>query len=299
MAETPAPPAAASLLDAGFVARLERLEIRVRRLIAGERRGDAPMNRRGPGALFRGHRGYVAGDDPRFVDWNALLRLGELVVKEFDAEESARLTLFVDVSASMTAAGGRKYALALELAAALGFVALARHVPLAVAPLPGPGGAAHFSGRGQTSRLLAKLASFTPQPKTAYLRAFQAAAPAGRAPGVALVLSDFYDLEEYGPGLAFLRKRGYQTEALHLFADAELRPTCEGPVEFRDLETGRRLRAVVRPELREAYRALVERHFGEVAARCRAEGAGYHRLSVDEPLETTVLSVLRARGVVR
>ena len=291
--------ASASLLAPSFVARLERLEINVRRLLSGERRGDVPMNRRGQGVLFRGHRNYVVGDDPRFIDWNALLRLGELVIKEYDAEESARLTLFVDVSASMTTGDGGKFERALQLAAALGFVALARHVPVHLRPLPGPGGEASFHGRSRVGALLAGLAAEKPAPRTGFLRAFQAAAPPGRTPGVALVISDFYDVDEYGTGLNYLRRRGYQVEALHLFSDEELRSDIVGPVLLRDAESGRTVRTTLRPELSAAYRAVVERHFADVALRCRSSGVGYHRLSVQEPLESSVLTALRARGVVR
>lgn len=291
--------AARELLDPAFVARLERLELNVRRLLGGERRGDVPMNRRGPGVLFRGHRRYVAGDDPRFIDWNAYLRLGELVLKEFDAEESARLTLFLDASASMTAGGGVKFAQALRLAAALGFVALARHVPVRFVPLPGPGGEATFDGKGRVGALLAALAATKPGAKTGFLRAFQAAAPAGRAPGVALVVSDFYDVDEYAAGIKFLRRRGFHVEALHLFTPDELRAETLGPVLLRDLESGRTLRATLRPDLVLAYRETVERHFAEVAGQCRATGAGYHRLDAREPLESLVLATLRARNVVR
>ena len=52
------------LLDPAFLVRLGKLELNVRRLLSGDRRGDLPMNRRGPGMHFRGHREYASGDDP-------------------------------------------------------------------------------------------------------------------------------------------------------------------------------------------------------------------------------------------
>jgi uncharacterized protein (DUF58 family) len=295
----PRPAADVELLDPTFVARLERLELNVRRLAAGERRGDVPMNRRGPGLLFRGHRPYVVGDDPRFVDWNAFLRSGELVVKEFDAEESARLTLFVDASASMNAGGGIKFDQARRLAAALGFLALARQTPVRLAPLPGPTPDASFQGKARVGALLASLAALKTEPRSGFLRAVRAASPLGRAPGVAVMVSDFYDLDEAAPAVEFLRRRGRQVEAVHLFTPDELDPRMLGPVVLRDLESGRSLRATLKPEMLAEYRDTVERHFADVAACCRAVGAGYHRLDAREPLEHLVLSVLRARSVVK
>lgn len=295
----PGPSAAEDLLSPAFVVRLERLELNVRRLAAGERRGDAAMNRRGAGLLFRGHRAYVPGDDPRFVDWNAFLRLGELAVKEFDAEESARLTLFVDASASMGAGGGLKFAQARRLAAALGFLSLAKQVPVRLAPLPGPSPEALFRGKARLGAFLAALAALEPTGRSGCLRGVRAALPPGRTPGVAVVVGDFYEPKEQAVALEHLRRRGCQVEAIHLFTPDELDPRALGPVILRDLESGRSLRATLNADLLAAYRETVEAHFAEVAACCRAVGAGYHRLDAREPLEHLVLGVLRARSVVR
>jgi uncharacterized protein (DUF58 family) len=290
--------AARELLDPSFAARLERLELHVRRLVAGVRRGDSIARRRGAGAQFRGHRDYVAGDDPRFIDWNAFLRFGEVVVKEFDAEEAPRLTLFPDLSASLAVGDGAKFAQTLRLCAALGYVALARHVPVRLAPLPSQSGL-DLDGHGRATALLAALAQLRPAPKTEFLRPFSEASSSGRAPGVAIVLSDFYDLEEYAVGLKLLRRRGYQVEALHLVDAEDLRPRCDGPTILRDVETGRSTRVQVDAALRERYRAVVVEHLADVSARCRASGVGYRRIDARKPIETVVFELLYDRGLLK
>ena len=83
------------------MARLEKLEVVARKVMAGEFRGDTRTRRRGAGSLFRGHKSYAQGDDLRFLDWNVYSRLGELLVKEFDAEENLDLVIVLDASGSM------------------------------------------------------------------------------------------------------------------------------------------------------------------------------------------------------
>jgi hypothetical protein len=73
---------------------------------AGERTHAAP----GRGLEFYEMRGYVPGDEPRFVDWRAYGRTGRLYTKVFQAETQARFRFFVDGSASMQLFGKEDYA---------------------------------------------------------------------------------------------------------------------------------------------------------------------------------------------
>lgn len=50
---------------------------------------------------FLDHRAYAPGDDPRHIDWNALARSGQTVLKLFRNEVRPALDLLVDTSTSM------------------------------------------------------------------------------------------------------------------------------------------------------------------------------------------------------
>jgi uncharacterized protein (DUF58 family) len=289
---------ASEILDPAFLARLGRLELNVRRLLSADRRGDLPLNRRGPGTHFRGHRGYAIGDDPRFLDWNAFLRLDELVVKEFESEEAARLTVLLDCSASMAALGRAKFDQAVRLTAALGYIALARHGSVRVVPIPSAREPVTFGGRNAMTGLLAELARLEARGAARLASSFQAAYPSGRRLGLVLIVSDFLAEGDFRGALRFLRRRGNQVEALHVFLPEELAPSLDGLVELVDVETGKRLRERVRPDSVERYRAVIEAHFRDVAATCRSLGCGYHQLDASHPLEKLVLGFLEARALV-
>ncbi len=66
------------------------------------------LRRRGGASEFESLRDYVAGDDPRLVDWKAFARKGRPIVREFQAERGQELLLLVDAGrrmASVTSEG--------------------------------------------------------------------------------------------------------------------------------------------------------------------------------------------------
>jgi uncharacterized protein (DUF58 family) len=83
--------------------------------------GDRRSIHRGEGDDFDGHELYVAGDDPRTIDWNATAMTGgqQVLVALFKEEAHIRSTILCDVSKSMRFGSSRttKRLLAAELAA--------------------------------------------------------------------------------------------------------------------------------------------------------------------------------------
>ena len=60
----------------------------------------------GGGSEFMEYRAYEPGDEPRFVDWNVYARSGKLFTRKFQAQQSSRVYLVLDESASMSAKQG-------------------------------------------------------------------------------------------------------------------------------------------------------------------------------------------------
>ena len=100
---------------------LLRLEWRVLRRLEGQLAGPYRTAHRGPGTDLAGLRGYVAGDDARFIDWNVTARLNEAQVRVFNEDRELTVWLVVDQSASMTvgAPGRGKHDVATDLAVLL------------------------------------------------------------------------------------------------------------------------------------------------------------------------------------
>jgi uncharacterized protein (DUF58 family) len=120
---------------------------------------ERPAPRRGAGQDFLGVREYRTGDSLRHVHWPSTARLGTLIVREFEREEPARLTVFVDTWAD---AGDDLAEGALDLACA-GAASAAVHALAAgalVSVAAGRDGAVEVrsrAGRGELLELLAGL----------------------------------------------------------------------------------------------------------------------------------------------
>jgi uncharacterized protein (DUF58 family) len=93
-------PTSATLLDPGFMARLDQLDVMSRKMLAGKLKGERRSKRRGQSVEFADYRNYVVGDDLRFIDWNVYARLERLFLKLFLEEEDLSLYIILDVSKS-------------------------------------------------------------------------------------------------------------------------------------------------------------------------------------------------------
>lgn len=93
--------------------RLHGIRERLRR--AGLRR----TRQRGEGRTFESLREYVAGDDPRTLDWKATARHGEMLVRQYEAERSQSLVLAIDAGRLMSEAIGEASRLDHALSTAL------------------------------------------------------------------------------------------------------------------------------------------------------------------------------------
>lgn len=206
--------------------RLERLRVPRRRTVRGEGRGEWRSLHWGTSGLFADHRPYAPGDDPRYVDWNVLGRLGELVVKRFEAEESLDLLLCVDRSLSMS---GRKARKARRLAGALGYLALFHHDRVRLAWLPARGGPplARFRGRARVRSFLAEVSAAPEEGTTDHVRDLVRLVATLRAKGRAVLVSDFFDPAGAIRGLSLLKAHGQEVGAIHVVdpEDAEIPPT--------------------------------------------------------------------------
>src|SRR4051812_24870695 len=186
---------ASPLLGPDFVRELEvlrrRLEIRARSGGAG----DHLAKRRGGSSEFQEHRAYTAGDDMRRIDWAAYARTGEPVLKLFRAEEDVLARILCDASASLGIGEPPKIDTARRLAAAVGYMALARSERAQL--FVGGEGISREStavrGRGGLPALLRSLDAIEAKGGTDFAKAIDTVVQKSARPGMLVVISDFFD----------------------------------------------------------------------------------------------------------
>lgn len=295
--------AAAPLLAAELMHRLERLQLFSRARTSGLSHGERRSRQHGASIQFADYREYASGDDPRLVDWNVYGRSGHLFVKLFEDEALLDVHLLVDVSRSMDWGKPNKLEAARRLAAALGYVALARFDRLRAAPLDEDVGAplGPLWGRDQAAKLLEGMAAWRARRATDLERALGGYARlAGRRPGLAIVISDFLSPTWEG-GLRALLRRRHELAVVHLLCPEEVRPrAASGPGEelrLIDRETGRHVEIHLDGPALDAYARRFAEWTGAIERFCTDHGAAYCRVDSDAPLETTCFETLRRRRV--
>src|SRR5881398_2611329 len=100
MAQTQAIPGA-RFLDPAVLARIGNLELVARAVVEGFINGLHKAPFFGASVDFAEHRGYVAGDDIRRVDWRLFARTDRYYVKQYEADTNTNLSILLDVSRSM------------------------------------------------------------------------------------------------------------------------------------------------------------------------------------------------------
>ena len=228
--------------------KLAPLRLHAKSVADGVYAGGHRSRRRGAGIEFGGQRSYVPGDDLRFIDRHALLRHGELLVRQFETETDRTLCLLVDASASMSykseSAPGAKYAYAALMAAALTKIAVGagdrvsldwfggeRTVELATA-----GGREAFErvvGALETAQPSADLRSDLPALERAVARVERRA----HRGSMVVVLSDLLDLPDGAqPALSALGTRGKTLVVARVLDPFEVTFPFTGPLHLRALE---------------------------------------------------------------
>lgn len=289
------------LLDSEFLDQLERLSLVSRRAIVGRIRGERRSRRRGFSTEFADFRDYVPGDDLRYLDWNIFGRLERLFIKLYHEEEDLTVSLLVDLSASMDQGEPRKSRYALQVAAALGYIALAAEDRVAVYPfdaeLRPPFRAVR--GRRNARRLFRYLEELEPGGETDLRRSLETFAHGAPRRGLVVLISDLLDPAGYDAALRFIAGGRAEPFLIHLLSPQEIEPPLTGDLRLVDCESGDTLEVSVERALQDAYRRTIADFRGGVREGCSRRGIVPLFATTATPFEHLLLGYLRSRGLLR
>ena len=288
------------LVEEVLLRRLERLSLVPRRPVAGGLGGEHRSSARASSTDFADYRPYLPGDDFRRIDWNAYGRFGTLYVKLTEAREQLPVHILLDASRSMAWGEPAKLQYASQIAAALGYVALARFDRLSVTTLgEEPRQLASVRGRGRLNHLLHFLADVQPSGAVDLGASLAAYRVDRRAGGLAILISDLLSPDGYEDGLDKLLQAGLDVIVLQVLSPQELEPAEGGDVELVDAETGEIVEVSLTPRMIAIYRERLDRWCAEAEELCAKRGISYSLVSTDTPLEALLLDHLRRVGILR
>jgi uncharacterized protein (DUF58 family) len=291
-----------------FLQRLERLSLVARRTLRSQRSGDRRSKRHGGTVEFADFRPYAWGDDVRRIDWHAFARFESLFLKLFSEEQDLSVHVLLDASPSMRTGEPEKLRYAAELAAALGYVALAGSDRLTVRAFVGGEAQVAFGparGRAQLARLLLHLERTLAREAGgetsigAAVNAFLAHRP---EPGIVLVVSDFLDRASGRDGVEGAIARlhvAHEPFLLHVASKDEVEPTPGEELELVDAETGESVAVTLDRTAVRAYAERFKAFVGRLESLARRLELPYALVRTDVPLEELVLELIRRRAVAR
>ena len=291
---------ARELVDPAFFSRLENIELRARSIVEGFLTGLHRSPYVGFSVEFASHREYVAGDDPRHVNWKIYARQGRLYVKEYSAETNLNLYLMLDVSSSMECAntGVSKRLYSAALAAALAVLALKQQDAVGITMYANRV-TAHLAPRAKSRQLdeiLKLIESSKACPVTDTYTGLSQSAELASHRGLVVIISDFFgDPLQLMKKLEQFRYRNHEVLLFHIWDRYERDLPIEGHVSFRDLETGEQLTTQAEA-IRESYQQAVNDWRGEIEKGCRKLAIDRVELTTDEPLDKALLDYLVRRA---
>ena len=313
------------VLSPVFLGHLGRMRLSVRRAF-GPRPGETPVRGlvQASGLELERHKPYDAGDELRFLDWNAYARLDQLLVRQFRAEREAPVHVFIDGSASMgSPAEDGKFDFAVGLALSLAYVAVRHHNPVRIVCLQDPltrtppadggdsrsqnpfhGGHYIASTVVRFPALMHRLAEFCaalrPGGTTVLDSGLAAYMQSHAVPGMAVVISDFL-IESGTPALLHeLAARGYEATVLRPLGPGERDPSrLFQRARVRDSETGREKIVRLTAENLRRYQSALAEHLQDLERDCADNEALFAACDVTGGLEHCLFSQLPQVGLLR
>ncbi|WP_018752953.1 DUF58 domain-containing protein [Paenibacillus sanguinis] len=289
----------ASLLPPSILPKLERLSVKSRSHVRGTTQGKRRSGQLGASLEFADYREYTPGDDIRRFDWGVYRRTGRPFIRQYWDEQELTLSLYLDISASMSF--GHKLDMAKRLAAAAGYMALSSEdkvqaVLLGDRPsdkLP------PLRGKAASPRLFAFLQEASAMTGGNLAAALRQLHVRPGEKGMAWIFSDCW--LEGGPNelrdlLIRLMAMGQEPILVQIVSGEELAPGYSGDLRLIDSELGSGKNVAMSSRVLKAYEREMEQYTRELKEVCSRLGARYVQIVSDWPLEKAVFTMLRGAG---
>jgi hypothetical protein len=290
-----------SFIDDEFLKQLEKLKIISRKSARSPRRGEYRSWQSGEGFEFLDFRKYQHGDDLRYVDWSVYGRLDKLFIKLFHAEKGQTAHILLDISRSMNSGAPAKDVTAKKIAAALSYICLSNldktglmaFNPQIVKIKP------PVRGKKQYLEVLKFFQSLKPSDPTNINDCLKEYAAICKNPGIAIIISDFFDPLGYEDGLQALVYRDFDINLIQVMDHEELHWSKTGHLLLNECETGEKKVTWVDKDLLERYRKKIDEFIGGIRSYCVHYGMHHYLCDTNIPFENLLTDYLTQGSLFR
>ena len=291
-----------------YLRKLDRLVLGIKRALS-VRTGERRIGRvQGLGIEVENFKEYTEGDDLRFLDWNAMARLDQPLIRTFRVQRQIEITALVDASASMgMPASDDKLGLGLALGASLAYIGMADNDAVRLGAFSVRRGKMCFETtpfhRRRESYLNFKdfVRAVEAGGETRLGAAVDQLLLERRPRGVVIVISDFLvSAGEAEDALKRLVAANHEVKVVHVMGEIESSGAYPpGLYRIRDAESGEIREAVFGPEAAAACRRKVEQLVERIHAICAASGVVYAQAFGASTLNNFMERELPLLGIVR
>jgi len=274
------------------ISRISRLELQARNVVEGYLSGLHRSPYYGQSVEFAQHREYVAGDDPRRIDWKVWSKTDKYYIKQYEEETNLRCMLVVDVSESMQFGSGAltKYEYSCAVAASLAYLLLRQQDSVGLVSFDAAVRAVvpSRSKRNHLHAVLAALDAQNPAEKTDIYSILAEVADRESQRGMVILISDlFVPRGGLFKGLRLLRHRGHDVLIFNILDDEELDFNYSGTTRFEGLEAAGELVCDPRA-LRDGYLAAMGAFLDELRRHCSKNTIDFQTIRTSDHLDAAL-----------
>ncbi|KAA5539371.1 DUF58 domain-containing protein [Adhaeribacter rhizoryzae] len=286
-----------------LIKKLQKYEIRIRKVINDQMHGDFHSVFKGTGLEFDDVRAYQYGDDVRAIDWNVSAKGHGTFVKTYKEEKEQSVFLILDVSASQAIGpeGQQKINVGKEICGVLALAAARQTSQIGMVCISDQKEKYIKPGRGNDHAfsMIKALFELTPaSDKTDLAGGIKQALNLIKRRSLILLISDFIDLN-YEREMSMLARK-HDLVVIHLMDKREKALPPMGIIPLLDKETGRTVWVnTSSAHFQETYLATNAQNQEKIVKICRKQKANYLAINTDDDYVPQLVNLFRLRNKIR
>lgn len=289
------------IFNEDFFRKLSNINLNINLKLSQGAQGGRKSKAKGMSVEFSDFREYAPGDDFRRVDWNAYGRLDKLFIKVFMEEREGIFNIFLDKSKSMDYGKINKKKTALQLGAALSYIALNNLDRVQfnliendkISMLQGGTGKRGFQS------ILKQLEQVDFEGSTNMGSSIIKKKISNR--GVSIIISDFFDnngIESIEKALKYLAYKKQQIILIQVLCNEEINPSIENEVTLVDSESNEKVKLNLNNKVIASYKEALKNFNKQLESLVLKYGGTFISVESGRPLEEVILKDLGRKGVI-
>lgn len=294
-----------SYINDAFFSRFESLSFNLKSYLSGYFGGKHLVKTFGQTVEFADFRDYQLGDDIRRIDWNLYSRFEKFFIRLFTDERQMKVSIFLDVSASMGKDNPKKAAYATACAAGIGYLAIHNMDKVSFNIMKEETCENKYGtivGKNQFFRSIEVLENITFEGETDITKCILNSNDDGTANGLTVIISDFLTEGNWKKAVDYLLYKKRQVLLLQILTPEELEPTYTGRVnlidsESLDISDPKNMRLRINIGLQSAYQMALEEFKKDISDYAKKREVDYISIDTSDAIESVLFKQLLKVGM--